>query len=61
MGQVEVQDNDIKIANINLNNNIKQNKKYNCTYPDCHAMFERPWRLERHIRLHVGEVCELLK
>ncbi|XP_020294905.1 zinc finger protein 525-like isoform X2 [Pseudomyrmex gracilis] len=57
MGQVEVQDNKIKkiAMNINLSNNIKQNKKYNCTYPDCHAMFERPWRLERHMRLHVGE------
>ncbi|XP_011875511.1 PREDICTED: zinc finger protein 525-like [Vollenhovia emeryi] len=35
--------------------NEASKKKHKCSYPDCHAVFLRPSRLERHIRLHTGE------
>ncbi|XP_011151956.1 zinc finger protein 501-like [Harpegnathos saltator] len=32
-----------------------EEKKFKCTYPDCHAAYPRIGKLERHIRLHTGE------
>lgn len=34
----------------------KKQKKHECTYPDCKAVFYRPSRLARHVRSHTGEV-----
>lgn len=36
--------------------NGQDKKKYKCTYYECHAVFLRPSRLQRHIRSHTGEV-----
>lgn len=36
--------------------NEQEKKKYKCTYAECHAVFLRPSRLQRHIRSHTGEV-----
>jgi hypothetical protein len=35
----------------------KQKKKpYACTYPECTKAYDKPCRLEEHIRSHTGEV-----
>lgn len=31
-------------------------KKHKCTYPNCDAAFNRPWKLERHTYSHTNEV-----
>lgn len=36
--------------------NGQNKKKHKCTYAECHAVFLRPSRLQRHIRSHTGEV-----
>lgn len=32
-------------------------KRHKCTYPDCTAAFNRPWKLERHKNSHTKDVC----
>lgn len=68
MGQIGEQNSDIEVhvensvtsdLQIKYDSDIQSKeskKKHKCNYPDCHAVFLRPSRLERHIRLHTGEV-----
>lgn len=35
-------------------------KRHKCTYPNCDAAFNRPWKLERHTYSHTKEVCLLI-
>ena len=55
MGQERNSENDL-IENINtICFQAKKQKKHECTYPGCKAIFYRPSRLARHVRLHTGE------
>jgi len=54
MGQIGDQ-NSNNILNIQSGHDV-QNKKHKCTYPECYAIFTRPSKLQRHIRMHTGEV-----
>lgn len=57
MGQTGDQNSNDNILNIQDEGDVDiQKKKYKCTYPECHARFIRPSKLERHLRLHTGEV-----
>jgi hypothetical protein len=29
---------------------------YSCTWPSCTKAFNKPWRLDEHLRSHTGEV-----
>lgn len=61
MGRVGDQDSDSAASDLQSGHDIdiggkESQKKYNCNYPNCNAVFLRPSRLKRHIRLHTGEV-----
>lgn len=59
MGQTGDQDNDSVATDLQSahdSNSSSEEKKYKCNYPGCHSTFLRPSRLERHMRLHTGEV-----
>lgn len=60
MGQIEQDSNDVASDLQNKHDSSVQNeeskKRHKCNYPDCDAVFLRPSRLERHMRLHTGEV-----
>nr|XP_012215527.1 PREDICTED: transcription factor IIIA-like [Linepithema humile] len=55
MGQTGDQSSNDNVLNIQNDIDIRSKKKHKCTYPECHAMFAKPSKLERHIRLHTGE------
>lgn len=61
MGQIAEQDSNDIVSDLQSKHdsniqNEESKKKYKCNYPDCYAVFLRPSRLERHMRLHTGEV-----
>lgn len=43
----------------NIYKTKKEEKKHKCHYPDCNAIFNRPYRLELHLKKHLGEVSNL--
>ncbi|XP_039307596.1 MDS1 and EVI1 complex locus protein EVI1-A isoform X1 [Solenopsis invicta] len=62
MGQIGDQDSDRVASDLQNEHKTdtqveKESKKtHKCNYPDCQAVFPRSSKLERHMRLHTGEV-----
>lgn len=58
MGQIGDSNRNDGVLNIQSDHGVDtQNKKnHKCTYPDCHAVFTRPSKLQTHMKLHTGEV-----